>query len=403
MKVLQINTTVNFSSIGRIAEDIGKVLMKNGHQSYIAFGRGNRPSASELIRIGNKVDVYLHVLQTRLFDNHGIASVSATKKLIQEIEKINPDVIGLHNLTGYYINIEILFDYLNARQIPVLWTLFDCWAITGHCTYFDVIGCEKWKIQCNHCPNLNDYPLTWCDNSKRNFRIKKELFTKNKNLHLLVNSNWLEAYVKQSFLKDIPVHVTPSAIDIEVFKCQESNILNEYGLNGKKVLLGCASDWVERKGLKDLVQLSQIVGNEYRVVVIGVTKKQQANLPESVTGIQRTENINQLAAWYSSAFAFVNPTYQDNFPTTNLEALSCGTPVVTYNTGGSPEAIDQHTGRVVEKGDVQGLASAIDDLSLVDRNVLRQNCRDRAEKLYDKNKQFMEYLNIFQFLAEKAR
>jgi len=403
MKVLQINTTVNFSSIGRIAEDIGKVLMKNGHQSYIAFGRGNRPSASELIRIGNKVDVYLHVLQTRLFDNHGLASVSATKKLIQEIEKINPDVIGLHNLTGYYINIEILFDYLNARQIPVLWTLFDCWAITGHCTYFDVIGCEKWKIQCNHCPNLNDYPLTWCDNSKRNFRIKKELFTKNKNLHLLVNSNWLEAYVKQSFLKDIPVHVTPSAIDIEVFKCQESNILNEYGLNGKKVLLGCASDWVERKGLKDLVQLSQIVGNEYRVVVIGVTKKQQANLPESVTGIQRTENINQLAAWYSSAFAFVNPTYQDNFPTTNLEALSCGTPVVTYNTGGSPEAIDQHTGRVVEKGDVQGLASAIDDLSLVDRNVLRQNCRDRAEKLYDKNKQFMEYLNIFQFLAEKAR
>jgi glycosyltransferase involved in cell wall biosynthesis len=403
MKVLQINITVNSDSTGRIAEDIGKVLIENGHQSFVAYSRGKRTSASGLIKIGNKLDVYSHALQTRLFDIHGFASIRATQKLIRQIESIKPDVIGLHNLTGYYINIKILFDYLNSKQIPVLWTLFDCWAFTGHCTYFDNIQCEKWKTQCFKCPNLSDYPAAWTDNSGKNFKRKKELFTKNRNLHLLVHSKWLEGLVKQSFLSDIPVQVTPSAIDLDIFKPVKSTIQEKYGLKGKKIILGCASIWVERKGLVDIIQLNHLISDEYSIVVIGVNKEQKSKLPENITGIERTENIAQLVEWYSSACVFVNPTYQDNFPTTNIESLACGTPVITYNTGGSPEAVDAQTGKIVNKGDIKGLWDSVLELGKSDRDEMRMNCRSRAEEHFDKNKQFVNYLKLYLSLEGKNK
>jgi putative colanic acid biosynthesis glycosyltransferase len=402
MKVLQINITVNSDSTGRIVEDIGKVLIQHGHESYVAYSRGRVTSASKLIRVGNKFDMYMHALLARLFDIQGFASVRSTKKLISEIDRIKPDVIGLNNLTGYYINVKILFDYLNSRQIPVLWTLFDCWAFTGHCTYFDVIQCEKWQTKCFSCPNLSDYPKSWTDNSKNNFIKKKALFTQNKNMSLLVHSQWLAGLVKKSFLGHIPVHVTPSAVDIDVFKPVETSIQEKHGLKGKMIILGCASVWVERKGLNDFIKLSKIINDDFRIVVIGVNKEQKKLLPENITGIERTENVSQLVEWYNAATVFVNPTYQDNFPTTNIEALACGTPVVTYHTGGSPEAVVELTGRVVEKGNINGLLSCIDEIARLDKNILQQNCRNRAVKLYDKSKQFLEYLNQFQLLANKS-
>lgn len=403
MKLLQINVQVNSGSTGRISEDIGRVVMEHGHESYIAFGRGNRPSQSHLIRVGKQSDVYLHGLKTLFLDRHGFGSRQATEKLIQEIERIQPDVIGLHNLHGYYLHIGVLFKYLKQTQIPVLWTLFDCWAFTGHCSYFDDIQCSKWLTHCQQCPKSRNYPKSYVDNSYQNFSDKRNLFTGLKNLELLVHSQWLADLVKKSFLKDYPLHVTPSAIDTGVFKPTPSSLRKHYGFQEKKIILGCASIWSNRKGYQDFIQLHQMLDPSFQIVMIGLNKREIHQLPEDVLGLQRTESIKVLAQWYTTADVFLNPTSQDNFPTTNLEALACGTPVITYNTGGSPEAIDEQTGQVVEKGNVTGLKHAIEKLLMKNSDHLSIDCRQRAERLYDKHMRYQDYLHLFQKLLMKNK
>lgn len=398
MKVLQINSHVNSGSTGRIAEDIGKVLLRNGHESVIAYGRQKNHSKSKSIKIGKKFDILNHVLLTKIFGKHGFGSFNATKKFIKEIEKISPDLICLHNLHGYYININLLFKYLKLRQIPVLWILYDCWAFTGHCTYFDDVMCSKWETQCYNCPKYKNYPNSWVDNSEKSFLAKKELFTTNNNIHLLVHSHWLASLVKKSFLKNRPIHVISSAIDLELFKPVFKSIAQKYGIENKYIILGCTYIWTERKGLNDLIKLSQLLSEDYQMVIIGLNRYQIEMIPKSILIIERTENISELSEWFSAAQAYVNPTYQDNFPSTNMEALACGTPVITYNTGGSPEAIDAETGFVVNKGDINGLKEAIENVVSKGKKNYIEKCRKRAEMLFDKEKVFTKYIDLFESL-----
>jgi glycosyltransferase involved in cell wall biosynthesis len=399
MKILQINTTVNSGSTGRIAEDIGKVLIANGHESYIAFGRGNQNSQSNLIRIGSKVDSFLHGLRTRFFDRHGFGSKKATLQLIHEIDKIKPDAIGLHNLHGYYLNIELLFHYLKESDIPVLWTLFDCWAFTGHCTYFDDIDCKKYQTQCEKCPKINKYPSSFfVDNSFKNFKDKKNLFKSLANIDYVVHSDWLKGLFKKSYLKNYGVNSLPSGIDLDLFQPTPSTIKNKFNIEGKKIILGCASPWSERKGFKDFFELRKKLDKNSIIVLIGLSKKQLNNLPEGIKGIPRTDSIEELVMWYSAADVFVNPTYQDNFPTTNIEALACGTPVVTYNTGGSPEAVNHKTGMVVEKGSIKGLFESIVQLESLNRETVARDCRERALDKFNKNDRYQDYIMLFENL-----
>lgn len=396
MRVLQINSVANSGSTGRIAEEIGNVLLAHGHQSVIAYGRGNSHSTSQLIKIGTRGDVNMHGLHTLLTDRHGFASKNATVQLIKQLQEIRPDVLALHNLHGYYLNLPILFSYIQQAKLPVVWTLFDCWAFTGHCTYFDDIGCTKWQTHCEKCPKHRKYPSSWVDGSFGNFREKGRLFTSVKKMELVAHSQWLADLVKQSFLKDYRVNVTPSAINLGLFKPTPSQLREKYQLDGKKVILGCASTWSTRKGYDDFIRLAKVVGNEYQLVMIGLNKRELGALPKAIIGLQRTESIEELAQWYSLAFAFVNPTSQDNFPTTNLEALACGTPVVTYNTGGSAEAVDEKTGVVVKKGDITGIVHAIDKIDKLEYKHLSRACRDRAENLFNKETRYLDYLEIFE-------
>lgn len=402
MKILQINTIVNSGSTGRIAEDIGKVLIANGHESYIAYGRGHQKSQSQLIKIGSQTDVFMHGLKTAIFDRHGFGSKKATLDLIEKIEKIKPNAVGLHNMHGYYLNIEVLFKYLKVKKIPVLWTLFDCWAFTGHCSYFDDIDCKKYQTQCEKCPKTRKYPSSYLlDNSFDNFIDKKRLFTGLKNIEFVVHSKWLKKMVGMSFLKDIKANCLPSGIDLDLFKSMDSQIKKKFNIADKKIVLGCASQWSERKGLKDFIKLRALLNKETVIVLIGVSKKQVKQLPTGIIGILRTESIQELVMWYSAADVFMNPTYQDNFPTTNIESLACGTPVITYNTGGSPEAIDHETGIVVDKGNVKDLANAVDLIFNKDATIALK-CRERAEKYFDKNDRYNEYLDLFIELANKS-
>ncbi|MBS4040187.1 MAG: glycosyltransferase [Flavobacteriales bacterium] len=396
MRVLQINSVANSGSTGRIAEEIGNVLLANGHESYIAYGRGKAKSNSKLIKIGWDKDVYLHGAYTLLTDKHGFASKKATKNFIKEVEKIKPDLIALHNLHGYYLHLPTLFAYINKHKIPVVWTLFDCWAFTGHCTYFDDINCKKWEIHCEKCPKHKRYPSSWVDKSFNNFEAKQQLFTSVKKMELITHSQWLGDLVKKSFLNNYKVHVTPSAINLDLFRPIKSDLRSRHAIGDKKVVLGCASTWSNRKGYRDFLELSKNLSNDYQIVMIGLNKKELKALPENIIGLERTESIEELVQWYSLAHVFVNPTSQDNFPTTNLEALACGTPVITYNTGGSPEAVDEHTGFVVEKGSCPGILGAIGEMETKDYTLLSKACRERAKHLFDKKTRFLDYLNIFQ-------
>ncbi|WP_020538028.1 glycosyltransferase [Lewinella cohaerens] len=392
MKILQINTTINTGSTGRIAEGIGAVLLDSGHESYIAYGRNGNPSQSKEIKIGNALDNYLHGAKTLLFDRHGFGSTRATQALVQQLEEIQPDAIGLHNLHGYYLNIEVLFNYLKEREIPIVWTLFDCWAFTGHCTYYDSIACNKWLTECHACPKIDKYPRSLgVDQSSRNFRDKKRLFQLPQNLHLVVHSQWLLNQVKQSFLQELPVHHIYNGTDLKVFQPQQNKT--------DQLVLGVASTWDERKGLADFIRLRKVLSEDYSIVLIGLSPAQIEQLPPGITGIARTESVEELAKWYSKALCFVNPTYQDNFPTTNIEALACGTPVVTYDTGGSPEAADDETGKVVQKGDIAGLKEAILSIKNKNKEALSKACRLRAEVCFDQKERYREYIDLYEKLV----
>jgi putative colanic acid biosynthesis glycosyltransferase len=399
MRVLQINSVCGIGSTGRIATDIHAILKEEGFESYIAYGRDFPKNCETAIRVGNKLDNYAHVAKTRLFDQHGFGSKKATRDFIARLKELDPDVIHLHNIHGYYINVEILFEYIKEAKKPVVWTLHDCWAFTGHCAYFDYAGCDCWKIDGQHtCSQKRSYPASLLiNNSRKNYNRKKRAFTGVENLTIVTPSNWLACLVKESFLNEYPVEVINNGIDLNEFQYTESDFREKYNLMDKFVVLGVASTWDRRKGFKYFLELSQRIDNDVSIVLVGLSEKQLKNLPENIIGITRTNNVKELVEIYSAADAFVNPTLEDNFPTTNLEALACGTPVLSFNTGGSVESINsKKTGYIVEKGNLDGLVQTLKEVKLNSKSHYYSACVDSANKLYDKNLTFSKYTKIYQ-------
>lgn len=392
MKILQINSTCGYGSTGRIAVELYNTLLNEGHECVIAYGRYSAPNV-KTIKIGGKLNNYIHVLETRIFDNHALSSRMATKKFIRQVSEFNPDIIHLHNLHGYYINYEILFKYLKKIDKPVIWTLHDCWAFTGHCAYFDYANCDRWKKGCYNCPQKKSYPTSvFFDRSSKNFEMKKQLFTSLNRVTLVTPSEWLAGLVKQSFLNVYPVKVINNGIDLSVFKPTSSDFREKYDIQDKKVILGIASVWEERKGLDYLIKLSAMLDETYKIVIVGVTLKQKEFLPKNIIGITRTSNVQELAHIYSAADVFVNPTLEDTSSMTNIEALACGTPIVTFVSGGSAEMIDDTCGIKVESRDADSLYRAINELVSKD---MSSACVDRA-KHFNKNDKYLEYLKLYE-------
>lgn len=405
-KLLQINVCVNQGSTGRIAEQIGEAAISCGWDSYIAYGRGAGKSNSKTIKICSKIGICIHALLTRLTDRHGLFSTRATRKLVKQIKEIKPDIIHLHNIHGYYLNYKVLFEYLNKSNIPVVWTLHDCWTMTGHCTHFEYAKCNKWRTECYNCPEKRSYPTSWLmDRSKKNYINKKQNFSAIKNLTIVPVSNWLGSIVQNSFLKDKRVNVIQNGIDIRTFQPIASNsLIEQYNLAVKRIILGVASPWSSKKGLRDFVKLYDgLDSTRYQIVLIGLNKEQTQQLPNGILGLERTNSVEELAKWYSVADVFVNPTYEDTYPTTNLEAISCGTPVVTYRTGGSPESITSSTGRVVDKGDIAGLAKAIEELCAENREEIQSVCREYAVAHFDKRECFERYIKLYEQILTKNK
>lgn len=366
MKVVQINT-FSYKAAGNIMMSIHKALLEQGVESYVAWGRGRKAQNEHEYYMNDNRGVKIHGVYTRITDKHGFASKKATKKLLKWINEIQPDIIHLHCIHGYYINIKMLFAFIKEKNIKVIWTQHDCWAFTGHCAYFDAVECEKWKVGCCSCNQLDTYPASKIiDNSEWNWKMKKKLFT-GINMTIVTPCSWLKNKVKESFLKEYPITVIYNGVDTSIFKAGNSSFKKKYGIIGKKIILGVAGEWTERKGLKDFVELSNYLSSErYVIVIVGVTEKQKKKLPKSIIAIRRTENVQELVDIYSAADIYFNPTYEDNFPTTNLEALACGTPIITYDTGGCSECVLNDEGYVVEKGNICEVINIINNYSLRD-------------------------------------
>ncbi|UYU43892.1 glycosyltransferase [Bacteroides salyersiae] len=403
--LFQINVVANWGSTGRIAEEIGLSAIMNGWNSYIAYGRSMNKSRSHLIRIGTKWDFCWHTLQTRLFDRHGLSSKRATRRLVQEIERIKPDIIHLHNIHGYYINYKILFKYLADQNIPVVWTLHDCWNFTGHCSHFISIGCYRWKTGCFSCPLKYGYPNSWIvDRSRRNYEDKKAAFTSISNLVFVPVSVWLGNFLKDTFMKGYPVHRIYNGVDINIFHpivSKTDTLLPYDNIKKRFIILAVASVWTVSKGYEDIKKLHALLTNDCVIIVVGLNKEQLKDIPVGIIGIERTESVQQLSELYSVADVFINPTYSDSFPTTNIEALACGTPVITYRTGGSVEAVSEDTGLIVAQGDLSGLQKAIYTIKKNGKCFYTKACRSRAVTLFNKNDRYQEYVDLYNQLLDK--
>lgn len=360
MKYLFINSVAGIGSTGRIAAEKCRELRKEGHECMLAYGRG-KANCDDVptLQIGTAMDFKRHGLRTRLLDDHGFGSKAATRKFLEQVREFDPDVVWLHNIHGYYIHIGLLFDYLRQSGKKVIWTLHDCWSFTGHCSHFDLIGCDRWKTGCHSCPQKGEYPASLLlDNSRRNYEAKKALFTGLRDLTIITPSKWLAGLVKQSFLGEYPVQVVYNTIDNTVFKPTPGDFRSRHGLEDKRILLGVAGVWSDRKGLGDFVKLSKRLPQRDQIVLVGVTKEQVACLPEGILALPRTNSPRELAEIYTAADLFINPTYEDTYPTVNLEARACGTPIVCYDTCGCAETLG--AGDVlVKRGDVEALAAVI--------------------------------------------
>ncbi len=389
MRILQINSLCGTGSTGKIAVDLYNVLKDNGHECKIAYGRGEARGISleDTIKIGSKADVYIHAALARLWDKSGFYSKSATKRFLKVVDEYKPDIIHLHNIHGYYINIELLFNYIKEKKIPVVWTLHDCWSFTGHCAHFDYAGCEKWKSGCHDCVCKNQYPKSLTDNSKRNYAKKKELFSGIENMTIVSVSHWLDDLVTNSFLKAYNHAVIYNGIDVDKFKHMDSDFRNKYNLNNKTVILGVASVWSDRKGLDDFIKLAGMIDDKYRIVLVGLNKKQMRLMPENIIGLARTDTIEELAGLYSMADVFFNPSVEETFGLTVAEAILCGTPAIVYNATALPECVDKDNGFVVEKHDLQTVADLIDKVKEI-------KVSDVLTK-YDKSERFKEYLGVY--------
>lgn len=401
--VVEINTS-DYGSTGNIMLQVADCGEKNGFSVYTVSRKwkGKQvPKHGKHFYIGSFLENGLHHFFGRLTGFEGGFTVFGTARLIRKLRKRKPDVIHLHNLHGWYINLPMLFRYIQKENIPVVWTLHDCWTFTGHCPYFDMAGCDKWKRDCRGCSLYRHYPESLTDNAEKLYRRKKKWFCGVRNMTIVTPSEWLAGLVKQSYLRDYPIRVIHNGIDLSVFKPTKSDFRAKHGIpKDCHLLLGVAFDWGPRKGVDVFAELyRRLDPAQYRIVLVGTDDATDRSLPEGILTIHRTQNQTELAEIYTAADLFVNPTREENYPTVNMEALACGTPVLTFLTGGSPEIPDETCGSVVPKDDVGAMEREIRRIC-AEKPYPAEACLKRARN-FDRNETFMEYVRLYKNVNEQ--
>lgn len=405
-KLLQISTSANWGAIGRIAEQINVLAQEKGWDTYFAYGRYITSSTSHLIKVGCTFDEYEHYAEHRLFDNDGLASRNATKALIREIERIQPDIIHLHNIHDHWLNYKLLFDYLNKLNTPIVWTFHDCWAFTGGCTHYKLLNCYRWRDDTcgNDCPiRKTDFMRHLFEKTEKHYQLKKDLFTRTKNLTIVPVSHWLEEVVRECFLRNKRIETIHNGVDICTFKpIENKEVRRKYGIGDVEYVLGVSGVWNSNKGWEDFIHLSRFFPQEVRLVLVGLKKdKLQKAKNVGIIGIPQTDDVNELAAIYSGASAFLNLSQEETLGMTTIEAMACGTPVVVYNSTAVPEPVTSATGIIVPTRDVEGVAKAIQTIIEKGKSQYSQACRKHIEDNFNKDDRYQDYLMLYDNLYRK--
>lgn len=397
MRVLLINVALNSGSTGRIVEGIGCLAVSQGWDVYVAHGaRYVNKSRLKNYQITTKAGEAIHYLESSLFDAQGRGSRLATKRFLKYIDRIRPDVVHIHNIHGCFLNYPKLFNYLHEKEIPVIWTLHDCWSMTGHCVHFEKTHCDRWLRQCENCPQKQDFPSSFLlDRSKSNYLLKKQLFSTMERMRITTVSEWLKGVALQSYLKELPIDVVPNGIDIGCFVHKDNHVREEFRIGDKKLLLAVASGFEERKGINDFVRLSKLLPAEFQIMLVGTNKSDRKALPESIITVPRTSSVSKLVAIYSAADVLLSLSYEETFGLTIVEAMSCGTPAIVYDNTAQPELITPETGRVVATGDVDSLVSSIKEVCSLGKAGFSQSCRERA-LLYDEKRIYQKYIGLYE-------
>ncbi|MBE5756526.1 MAG: glycosyltransferase [Clostridiales bacterium] len=394
MKVLFINTVYGRGSTGRIVAELGEKLVSEGDDFAVAYGRGKKVKGENVYFIGNKITYYWHALLSRFTDRAGFYSKFATKRLIKFIKKYNPDVIHLHNLHGYYLNIKILFDFIKDEfNGKVVWTLHDCWAFTGHCTHFSFIKCDKWKSGCFNCDGKKSYPSSiFKDNSKKNYLQKKEIFSNVKNMTIVTVSDWLKEEVNNSFLNQYEVVRVYNGIDCNKFAPVEENVKEKLKIQDKKMILLVSDGFDERKGFNTFLSVASIAPENWHFIIVGVNKEQIKILPKNATGFERIWNQKELIEFYSSADVFFNPSVEETFGLVTAEAMACNTPAVVMNSTACPELIVSN-----DAGEVVDLSAMPEEIiTILSKNMLKKgNQKQYIERDFSIEKYLQGYLEIY--------
>lgn len=394
--LLLINVALNCGSTGKIVEGIGGLAISQGWEVYVAHG-ARYVNRSELnnYQVTSKLGEYMHYAKSILFDAQGRGSGYETKGLLKKMDEIKPDVVHIHNIHGSFLNYPILFRFLREKNIPVVWTLHDCWAMTGHCVHFMRTGCEQWKTQCKKCPQKHDFPPSYLlDRSKSNYTLKKQIFTAMEKMRITTVSSWLKGVAEQSYLKKFPIDVVPNGVDTASFVYTESDVRERYGIVDKKLILAVASGFEERKGIYDYVTLSRMLPAGYQLMLIGTNERDRNVLPDNVIAITRANGAAELAAFYSAADVLLSLSYEETFGLTIIEAMACGTPAVVYDNTAQPELITPETGQVVANSDVEGVAKAIEKICSIGKACYSKACRARALE-YDETESYQKYLDLY--------
>lgn len=390
MKIVQINATCGIGSTGKICVGISQIMTAENIENYILCSRSNGYPLG--ITCSDSTYIKLQALKSKVFGNYGFNSKRATRKIIGELERIQPDIVHLHNIHGHDCNLEMLFSWFRRKKTKLVWTFHDCWAFTAYCPHFTMAKCDKWKVQCSRCAQSRSYSRFF-DRSREMFEKKKALFT-GLDLTIITPSWWLADLVKQSCLKEYPVHVIHNGIDLAVFQPTSTQFRKEHELENKKIVLGVSFGWGVKKGLDVCTELSRRLPDDYRIVLVGTDPNVDKMLPDKVISIHRTQNQQELAEIYSTADVFVNPTREENYPTVNMEALACGTPVLTFRTGGSPETLDETCGSVVACEDVDAMEKEI--LRICTQRPYSEVACIRKAREFDQNERFKEYLMLYE-------
>lgn len=405
MKIVLINAMVQ-GSTGKIMLQIASCARCHGIQAttFSTNCSGKYYKKLPLAPEGHKyystfVENFIHLGLGMVTGFQECFGFYSTWRLIRQIDRINPEIIHLHNLHSAYINIGMLFRYIKKKNIKVVWTFHDCWPFTGQCPHFTLAKCNKWKTGCFSCPQYKKYPKAYIDQTKYMWKIKKKLFTLPQKMVIVTPSEWLRGLVKESFLGKYPVKVVNNGIDLSVFRPTKSDFRKKYNLEKKHIVLGVSFSWGYEKGLDVFIELASKLNNNYQIILVGTTSDIDCLIPKNIISLHKTSNQNELAEIYSVADVFINPTREENYPTVNMEALACGTPVITFKTGGSSEMITNECGRVVNPNDVEGIIQNIIDIC-ERRAIPTETCVLHAQD-FDKTKKFEKYISIYKELREE--